>query len=101
MLQRVIELYGGPGLVYPGHAIRTRLHDPELVVVIGIIGIISGFAPVFMESNARRDLWTGRNKSARRWSARLKAITGTRRIASCSIAREPMSASLILTATGH
>jgi prepilin-type N-terminal cleavage/methylation domain-containing protein len=49
----------------------------ELVVVIGIIGIISGIAlPVFMESNARRDLWTGSEQiGAAVRSARLKAIT--------------------------
>ena len=49
----------------------------ELVVVIGLIGIVSGIAlPVFMEANARRDLWTGAEligSTVR--SARLKAIT--------------------------
>jgi prepilin-type N-terminal cleavage/methylation domain-containing protein len=49
----------------------------ELVVVIGLIGIISGIAlPVFMEANARRDLWTGAEQiGATVRSARLKAIT--------------------------
>lgn len=49
----------------------------ELVVVIGLIGVISGIAlPVFMEANARRDLWTGAEQiGATVRSARLKAIT--------------------------
>jgi prepilin-type N-terminal cleavage/methylation domain-containing protein len=49
----------------------------ELVVVIGLIGIISAIAlPVFMEANARRDLWTGAEQlGASVRSARLKAIT--------------------------
>jgi len=49
----------------------------ELVVVVGLIGIISGIAlPVFMEANARRDLWTGAEQlGAAVRSARLKAIT--------------------------
>jgi len=42
-----------------------------------LIGIVSGIAlPVFMEANARRDLWTGAEQiGATIRSARLKAIT--------------------------
>jgi prepilin-type N-terminal cleavage/methylation domain-containing protein len=49
----------------------------ELVVVIGLIGIVSGIAlPVFMEANARRDIWTGAEQlGATVRSARLNAIT--------------------------
>jgi len=49
----------------------------EIIIVVALIGIVSGIAlPVFMESNARRDLWTGAEQiGATIRSARLKAIT--------------------------
>src|SRR6188508_851260 len=49
----------------------------ELLVVIGLIGIVSAISvPVFLESNARNNLWTGAEAlGATVRSGRLKAIS--------------------------
>ena len=49
----------------------------EVIIVVALIGVVSAVAlPVLMESNARRDLWTGAEQiGATVRSARLKAIS--------------------------